>query len=143
MVVRNEEAVIGRKMGNLLSLHYPQEKLDVVVVSDGSTDRTTEILRSLRGNKRVKVLLKQESQGKAMGLNDGIKITGGEIVMFTDARQAIEPDALRLMVENFADAEVGCVSGELMLGDPVNGETEKGIGLYWRIEKEIRELESA
>src|SRR5262249_44675977 len=53
MVVRNEETVIERKMQNLLSLHYAQEKLEVVVVSDGSTDRTTEILRSLRGNKRV------------------------------------------------------------------------------------------
>ncbi len=65
------------------------------------------------------------------------------MLVFTDARQKIEPAALRLLIENFADPEVGCASGELMLGDPASGETGKGMGLYWRIEKKIRELESA
>jgi poly-beta-1,6-N-acetyl-D-glucosamine synthase len=72
-----------------------------------------------------------------------MKLATGEIVLFTDARQTIESGALRRLVENFADAEVGCVSGELMLGDPEIGEVGKGMGLYWRIEKAIRELESA
>jgi poly-beta-1,6-N-acetyl-D-glucosamine synthase len=67
----------------------------------------------------------------------------GEVLLFTDARQQIESPALRLLVENFADPDVGAASGELMLGDPAAGETGKGMGLYWRVEKKIRELESA
>jgi cellulose synthase/poly-beta-1,6-N-acetylglucosamine synthase-like glycosyltransferase len=65
------------------------------------------------------------------------------VVLFTDARQKVEKNALRLLMESFADPEVGAVSGELMLGDPETGETGRGMGLYWRVEKRIRELESA
>jgi poly-beta-1,6-N-acetyl-D-glucosamine synthase len=163
MVVRNEEAAIARKLENLLNFDYPHTKLEVVVVSDGSTDRTSTILADyardsmlqtgVRGDSRagqpseararVRTLLKPASQGKAAGLNDAIKLATGEVLLFTDARQSIEPGALRLLVENFADPDVGAASGELMLGDPMSGETGKGMGLYWRIEKQIRELESA
>ncbi|MGA2204811.1 MAG: glycosyltransferase family 2 protein [Terriglobales bacterium] len=143
MVVRNEEAVIARKLENLLTLDYPQAKLDVVVVSDGSSDRTPAILAGYARDSRVRTLMKQVSQGKAAGLNDAIKLATGEVLLFTDARQQIEPGALRLLIENFADPDVGAASGELMLGDPTSGETGKGTGLYWRIEKKIRELESA
>jgi cellulose synthase/poly-beta-1,6-N-acetylglucosamine synthase-like glycosyltransferase len=155
MVVRNEEAVIARKLENLLTLDYPQAKLDVVVVSDGSSDRTPSILADYARDSglpdedrtgapsRVRTLLKPVSQGKAAGLNDAIKLASGEVLLFTDARQQIESGALRLLIENFADLDVGAASGELMLGDPISGETGKGMGLYWRIEKKIRELESA
>jgi biofilm PGA synthesis N-glycosyltransferase PgaC len=147
MVVHNEEVVIARKLENLLTLDYPQELLEVVVVSDGSTDRTPAFLadyvRDSRLRTRLRILLKPVSQGKAAGLNDAIGLATGEVLLFTDARQHIESDALRLLVENFADPDVGAASGELMLGDPINGETGKGMGLYWRIEKKIRELESA
>jgi cellulose synthase/poly-beta-1,6-N-acetylglucosamine synthase-like glycosyltransferase len=147
MVVRNEGEVIARKLENLLSLEYPADKLEVVVVSDGSSDRTSAILAeysedSSEGS-RVRTLIKPSSQGKAAGLNNAIQIAKGEILLFTDARQQIEPAALRMLVENFSDPTVGAASGELMLGDPSVGETGKGMGLYWRIEKKIRELESA
>ena len=149
MVVRNEEAVIGPKLQNLLTLDYPPEQLEVVVVSDGSNDGTAAVLAEFQKNEfasngaRVRTLLKQESRGKAAGLNDAIGMARGEVLLFTDARQPIEPGALRLLIENFGDPEVGVASGELMLGDPASGETGKGMGLYWRIEKKIRELESA
>jgi biofilm PGA synthesis N-glycosyltransferase PgaC len=147
MVVRNEEAVIARKLENLLTLDYPQAKLDVVVVSDGSSDRTPAILADYARDSglrtRVRILMKPVSQGKAAGLNDAIKLATGEVLLFTDARQQIESGALRLLIENFADLDVGAASGELMLGDPTRGETGKGMGLYWRMEKKIRELESA
>jgi poly-beta-1,6-N-acetyl-D-glucosamine synthase len=143
MVVRNEEAAIARKLENLLTLDYPQEKLEVVVVSDGSSDGTAEILGEFARNPRVRVVMKEVSQGKAAGLNDAMQSARGEVLLFTDARQQIERGALRSLVENFGDSEVGAASGELMLGDPASGETEKGMGLYWRIEKKIRELESA
>jgi biofilm PGA synthesis N-glycosyltransferase PgaC len=143
MVVRNEEAVIARKLENLLTLDYPKEKLEVVIVSDGSSDRTVEVLAEFERDPRVRVVVKTVSQGKAAGLNDAVAQASGEVLFFTDARQQIEPGALRLLIENFGDPEVGAASGELMLGDPASGETGKGMGLYWRIEKKIRELESA
>ena len=143
MVVRNEEAVIAEKIENLLALDYPAEKLKIIVISDGSTDGTAAILQDFAKQSRLRSVLKTSSQGKAAGLNDAMKLVKGEIVLFTDARQKIESSALRRLMENFADAEVGCVSGELMLGDPEIGEAGKGMGLYWRIEKKIRELESA
>jgi len=143
MVVRDEEAVIERKLNNLLALEYPAEKLEMVVVSDGSTDGTERILEKFVDHPRVKVLRKLLSQGKAAGLNDAMNWANAEIVLFTDARQEIESGALRALIENFADPLVGAVSGELMLGDPRNGETGQGMGLYWRVEKKVREWESA
>ena len=143
MVVRNEEAVIARKLENLLTLDYPQAQLEVVVVSDGSIDSTPGILANYASDSRVRTLIKPSSQGKAAGLNDAIQLATGEVLLFTDARQHIESRALRLLIENFADPDVGAASGELMLGDPASGETGKGMGFYWRIEKKIRELESA
>jgi len=143
MIVRNEAAVLPGKMRNLMGLNYPQNLSEIVVVSDGSTDSTNEILSRFAEDKRVRVILNSQLRGKAVGLNDAVQAARGEIVVFTDARQKIESDAVRLLVENFSDPYVGCASGELMLGEPHSGEAVKGIGLYWRIEKKIRELESA
>jgi len=143
MIVRNEEKVLPRKLRNLLDLNYPDESLEIVMVSDGSTDSTNQILSEHTANPRIRVILNPQQQGKAAGLNAAMSSVRGEIVVFTDARQQIEPDAIRVLVENFADPEIGCASGELMLGDPETGEAEQGMGVYWRIEKAVRELESA
>ncbi|MGH9497050.1 MAG: glycosyltransferase family 2 protein [Candidatus Sulfotelmatobacter sp.] len=143
MAVRNEEPVLETKMRNLLELDYPADRMEIVVVSDGSTDRTEEILREHADDPRIKVVLNQLPQGKAAALNDAVKLAQGEIFVFSDARQRIEPAAVRLLLENFADPDVGCASGELMLGDPERGESREGIGLYWRTEKLVREMESA
>lgn len=142
MVVRNEQAWIEQKLRNLLAIDYPRVDYKVVVVSDGSKDRTEAILQQYSTDQRLCVVLNQNCRGKAYGLNDAIPHTEGEIVVFTDVRQRIEPGAIALMMENFADSNVGCVSGELMLGDPELGEAGTGVSLYWRIEKTIRELES-
>ena len=143
MVIQNEERVLERKLENLLTLDYPAELTQLVVVSDGSTDRTEAILHEYASNPRVNVLLNQLSRGKASGINDALELAQGDVVVFTDARQRIEPSALRQLLENFSDPEVGCASGELMLGDLKTGEPGEGLGLYWKIEKRIRELESA
>jgi poly-beta-1,6-N-acetyl-D-glucosamine synthase len=143
MVVRNEERVLEQKLENLLRLDYPSELMQLVVVSDGSTDRTEAILHEYACDPRVNVVLNQLSRGKSSGINDALQLAQGEIVVFTDARQEIEPCALRLLLESFADPEVGCVSGELTLGNPDAGENRDGLGIYWRVEKRIRELEAA
>jgi cellulose synthase/poly-beta-1,6-N-acetylglucosamine synthase-like glycosyltransferase len=142
MVVRDEEKVLREKLRNLLELDYPAPMYEVVVVSDGSVDGTEAILRECN-NPRLRVVGNQLARGKACGLNDGVQMSRGDLVMFTDARQKIEPCALRVLAEDFADPEVGCVSGELMLGNPESGEATEGVSLYWRVEKEIRKLESA
>ena len=143
MVVRNEAAGLERKLKNLTELDYPHELSEIVVVSDGSTDATNQILNYHSADRRVRVILNPDARGKAAGLNDAIAAARGDIVVFTDARQQIERDAIRLLVTQFADPQVGCASGELMLGDPDSGEATRGMGLYWRIEKSIREMESA
>ena len=142
VTVYNEERCIAAKLENLLGLDYPRDRYNVLVVSDGSTDRTGAILREHAHNPRVQVLMNQLGRGKACGLNDAVSVATGEVVIFTDVRQKIETSAIRLLMESFADPEVGCVSGALMLGDAESGEAAKGMGLYWRIEKKIRELES-
>jgi poly-beta-1,6-N-acetyl-D-glucosamine synthase len=142
MVVRNEQRFLRRKLQNLLDLDYPSELLQIVVVSDGSTDGTETILREYEQEHRVTVLLNPLPLGKASGLNDALAFAQGEIAVFTDARQILERNSVRMLMEDFADPTVGCVSGELMLGDPESGEIGKGTGLYWAFEKRVRELES-
>jgi poly-beta-1,6-N-acetyl-D-glucosamine synthase len=141
MVVRNEAAVIERKLQNLLSLDYPAELREIVVVSDGSTDGTVQVLREHSGQ-AVRTIVLSETRGKAAGLNEAIKAAKNDIIVLTDARQEIESGALRLLMENFADPAVGCASGELLLGDPQAGESARGVGLYWKIEKSIRQMEA-
>ena len=104
MVVRNEEAGIASEARQLITLDYPADKLDVVVVS--RRFRTTELARSLprmptRDSPKGSNSAKPSSQGKAAGLNDAIKLATGDILLFTDARQQIEPGALE-----FADRKL-------------------------------------
>lgn len=142
LVVHNEADRISERLDNILASNYPEAQFEIVVVSDGSTDNTGEILEKWSRQPRVSSVSNAVARGKAAGLNDAFARARGEIVFFTDVRQKLEPDCLQLLMQNFADPEVGCASGELMLGDPDSGEASRGVGLYWRIEKRIRELES-
>ncbi|MFH0910122.1 MAG: glycosyltransferase family 2 protein [Planctomycetota bacterium] len=139
--VYNEAEAIGPKIENLLALDYPREKLCIVVANDGSTDGTGAIVRALA---RPGIVLHDypTRRGKAVVLNDEVPQCETDLVVLADARQRIAPDALRELVANFADPEVGGASGELML-DPPRGEgVGRGISLYWRYEKLIRKAES-
>ena len=139
MAVRNEAALLPRKLENLAALDYPPERMEIIVVSDGSTDRTNEILIRFS---RVRSILLGKSRGKASALNHAIALAQGEIVLFVDVRQRIGPSALKFLAGNFADPDVGCVSGELTLTDDVASGKARAVGLYWRIEKLVRKLES-
>jgi len=141
--VRSEAASLERKLQNLLSLDYPLDRYEIIVISDGSEDNTNQILSRYATPPRVRIILNPLPQGKAASLNQAIALARGELVMFTDVRQYLQPDAMKSLAANFADPAVGCVSGELILGDPQTGESAKGLGLYWRMEKHVRELESA
>jgi len=187
MAVHNEAQVLPRKLLNLSEIDYPPDRFEMIVVSDGSTDGTNQVLAGvgapLVGAKsvaalfssgisgaatrsaftsapecppqaghpqgvplqsgRLRALTLPQHQGKASALNCGIHAAKGEIVVLTDARQLIEPSAVRHLVANFADPAVGCVSGELILGEPQKGPSVNGVGVYWSMEKKIRQLESA
>lgn len=142
MVVLNEAAVLERKLRNLMQLNYPPDCSEMIVVSDGSTDGTNPILSEFAQVAALRTIFKLQPHGKAAGLNDAIHAAHGDVVVFMDARQEIETDAVRLLVENFADSTIGCASGELMLGNLGSQEDATGTGLYWRVEKKIRQMES-
>lgn len=141
LVVRNEERWLPAKLDNLTRLSYPSDITEILVVSDGSTDQTDHILSQFAMSPQRHVLLNRQ-RGKASGLNDAIRKASGEIVIFTDARQKLECDSVRLLVENFADESVGCVSGELILGSCESDPARRGIASYWQFEKRIREMEA-
>jgi len=142
IAAHNEAGTLPRKLRNLAELDYPAERCEVIVVSDGSTDGTEQWMQEHRHDRLHFYSLPQHA-GKAIALNRAIEAARGEIVIFTDARQIIQRDAVQYLVTNFVDPDVGCVSGELILGDAAAVAAGKGLGLYWRLEKKIREWEAA
>lgn len=136
----NEEDVIAAKIENLFKLDYPAEKLEIIIGSDGSTDRTHDIIRQF-ADARIKLYINPLRQGKMATINGLIPKAANEIILFTDARQSFETDAIRQLVANFADPKIGCVSGELMFAKKAGG-TAQGVNLYWNYEKFIRRQES-
>jgi len=136
----NEERRIREKLDNTLALDYPEDKLKVIVVSDGSTDRTEEIVRSY-GDRGVKLLPIEGRHGKHFGQGRGIQMADTEIVILTDATTFLEPDGAAKIVRNFADPTVGCVSSEDRMKSTPAGAT--GEGMYVTYEMKLRSLESA
>jgi cellulose synthase/poly-beta-1,6-N-acetylglucosamine synthase-like glycosyltransferase len=139
IVVRNEEACLEEKLRNALALDYPRERLEILVASDGSTDGT-EAMAARFAAQGVRLLALRPG-GKAAALNEAVAHAAGEILVLTDARQALAPDAVRRLTAYFADPTVGAVSGELhLLGSP--GSPVEGVGVYWKYEKLVRKAES-
>jgi cellulose synthase/poly-beta-1,6-N-acetylglucosamine synthase-like glycosyltransferase len=132
----NEEAVIAKKLQNTLSLDYPRDKLELVVVSDGSTDRTDTIVKKFTADCPLQFIRVDSRKGKANALNKGLQHVNGEIVVFSDSSIMLEKDALKAITKAFADSEVGCISGE----DHIPG--GGGEGLYGQYELYLRNLES-
>ena len=132
----DEEDVIGPRVENLLALDYPQDRLELVVASDGSTDRTDEIVSSFDGRVR---LLQCERGGKLPSMNRAVRETRSDIVAFGDANATWAPDALRKLVRSFADPDVAYVCGQVRI-QRLDGTNKEG--LYWRYELWLRENES-
>ena len=135
----DEEAVIGRRLGNLLELDYPAGLLEIVVASDGSTDRTDRIVKEVASRDPRVRLLRCPREGKVAAQHRAVRETESDVVAFTDANTSWRPDALRLLVRNLGAPEVGYVCGQLRLESP-DGENLEG--LYWRYEVWVREQES-
>jgi glycosyltransferase involved in cell wall biosynthesis len=136
----NEEAVIRRRIENALALDYPEENLEIVIASDGSTDLTDSIVGEIAAmNPRVR-LLQCPREGKVAAQHRSVRETTSDVLAFTDANSEWKPDALRALTRNLADAEVGYVCGQLRLESPEGANME---GIYWRYEMWVREQESA
>ncbi len=142
IAVHNEQDRVRGRLENIFSQGYPQQKLDVVVVSDGCTDGTVSVLRAF-DHPRLTVIELAANQGKAVALNHGVAAATGEVIVFTDSRQRFDPDAIELLVQPFADSRVGGTTGELVLCESDKEGEPKGVGLYWRYEKALRAAESA
>ena len=137
----NEERFISQKLTNCLQLDYPKDKLEIIIVSDGSDDGTNDIIKGFQ-TKGVRVLSYPERKGKPTALNLGVAETRGEIILFTDARQILDKSSIRELVANFSDPQIGSVSGELMLISEDRNVSSEGMGMYWKVEKWMRERES-
>lgn len=142
MAVHNGIEMLPRKMQHLLDLDYPNIK-EIIIVSDGSTDGTAELLLGPRPAAIESVVLR-EHVGKAAALDEGAKEATGDVILFVDIRPEIGPGAIQQLVNNFADPKVGCVAGELILRQDDHDATSAAVGgLYWRYEQWIRNCEAA
>jgi cellulose synthase/poly-beta-1,6-N-acetylglucosamine synthase-like glycosyltransferase len=139
VAAHDEEDVIERRVRNLLELDYPAERLEVLVASDASTDRTDEIVERLAAEDRRVKLVRCPRGGKVAAQNRGVQESSGEIVAFSDANAVWRRDALRRLVRSFADPAVGYVTGRASYeaADGTNRE-----GAYWRFELWLRAQES-
>ena len=142
LAVHNGAALLPAKIQHLLTLDYPNIK-EIILVSDGSTDSTAELLRAQR-HPLIQSIILNEHGGKAVAVNAGVARATADIILFVDIRPEIAPGAIQELVGNFADPKVGCVAGELNLRQEGHDATSAAVGgLYWRYEQWIRTCESA
>jgi len=127
-----------QKLDSIFALDYPHDLLQVIVVSDNSTD-DTEKIASAYGNRVL--LLRNPNHGKASAINHALAHSTGDILFMTDVRQIIDSDALKILVACFDDPEIGVASGELIMRKSGSTE-EENVGLYWEYEKAIRRRHS-
>jgi len=135
----NEQSCIAQRVENILSQNYPADKLTLLVGSDGSKDRTADILADIK-DPRLKAHLFTENRGKVSVLNELLSLVETEITVLTDANTAFKPDTIRRLVRHFSDPKVGAVCGELQLVDAETGNNRDGV--YWRYERLLKFHES-
>jgi biofilm PGA synthesis N-glycosyltransferase PgaC len=137
----NEENVIGKKIENSLSLDYPADKLQIIVAADGSTDRTPEIVKQFK-ERGVVLAFTPQRDGKMAAINRAIPLAHGDIIVFSDANNMYETDAIRKLVAPFSDAKVGATTGaKLIIQD--GGNLSGAEGIYWKYESWIKKNETA
>lgn len=137
----NEETAIRAKLENTLQIDYETEKLEILVASDGSTDKTDEIVKEFAA-RGVKLFRQDGRMGKTFTQNKAVEQASGEIILFSDATTAYEKDVLRVMLPNFADETVGCVAGKLIYVDESKSGVGKGAQSYWNYETFLKKSES-
>jgi poly-beta-1,6-N-acetyl-D-glucosamine synthase len=142
IAAHNERQRLEAKLENCFALDYPRRKLQIIVSLDGPTDGSEYLAWQYVG-RGIELVHSTEHQGKAAALNRALRRATGEIVVFADARQMFNRCAVRELAANFADPTVGAATGELVLVDQGDEEASTDVGLYWRYEKAIRQMESS
>lgn len=141
IAAHNEESSIGAKVSNMLALDYPADRLQIVVVSDGSTDRTMEILRTFNTPRVISLDLPRG--GKAAALNSGVRHCTGEVLVFSDANSVFDQNALRALVAPFADTSVGGVAGDQRyLKGGSRSAADAGERSYWNFDRLMKVWQS-
>ena len=136
----NEEKVIEKKIKNCLDLDYPKDKIEILIGSDGSNDKTNDILQEFK-NEFIKLFVFEQRRGKANVLNDLVDHAKGDILIFSDANTIYLRNALKYMVQYFVDPQIGGVCGKLELISLDDKYGEQGETLYWSYENRIKYLE--
>lgn len=139
MAAYNEEKVIEAKMQNCLELDYPLDKLTLLWVSDGSTDRTNDLLAQYP---EATVLYQSQRQGKTAAMNRGMEHVNTPYVIFSDANTLLNREAIKEIVRTFSDTKVGCVAGEKRVQIAEQDNAASGEGFYWKYESTLKHLDS-
>jgi len=137
----NEELSIAQKLENTLEIDYPQEKLEILVASDGSTDKTDEIVKNF-ADKGIKLFRQEGRVGKTITQNNAVERANGEIILFSDATTNYRKNVLQAILPNFADEKIGCVAGKLIYVDNSESNVGKGAKSYWNYESFLKQSES-
>lgn len=141
IAARNEEKHIRGKIENTFAIDYPSEKLEIIVVSDFSTDNTDLIVKSF-SDRGVKLVRPDRRVGKTEAQNLGVEEAEGEIILFSDATTKYPPNVIEQIVPNFADNTIGCVGGKLTYQDPNRTTVGRGASDYWNYETNLKVNES-
>ncbi len=137
----NEEKSIKSKLENTLDIEYPKDKLEIIVASDASTDRTDEIVKEF-ADRGVKLFRNEGRKGKTPTQNKAVEIASGDIILFSDATTFYPKDVLKRILPSFADESVGCVSGRLIYVTNERSSIGEGTRNYWNYETFIKKSES-
>ncbi len=137
----NEEKAIRSKLGNTFQIDYPEDKLEILVASDGSDDKTDEIVKEF-ADQGVRLFHQAGRKGKTYTQNKAVEQATGEIILFSDATTDYQSDVLRKVLPNFADEKIGCVAGKLIYVDKSDSDVGKGAKSYWNYETFIKQSES-
>ncbi|APH06914.1 hypothetical protein A9C19_01675 [Bacillus weihaiensis] len=139
----NEEKVIKEKIENALQLDYPEDLLEIIVVSDDSTDKTNQITQSFSEKyANVHLNIVKGRKGKTAALNKSVHLAKGDVLVFSDANSMYDEDALMALVKHFNDPSIGGVCGELRLLNSTNSSIGESEGAYWKYEKLLKQLET-
>ena len=137
----NEEKIIREKLENTLALDYPKDKLEIIVISDASTDKTDKIVRGYR-NKGIRLIRQDKRKGKTSGLNLAVPKTRGNLIIFTDANAMFHSASIKKLVRNFSDKNVGYVVGEARYRNKNKTMAFKTENTYWQYEIFMKKIES-
>lgn len=138
----NEELVIKQKITNTLSLEYPKDKFEIIIVSDGSDDSTPDIVREY-SSEGIIGLHQSARQGKSAALNRAVECSSGEIIVFSDANNDFSIDSVKMLIKHFSDESIGAVTGAKHIYESNDRQAASGDGLYWKYESSIKQAESS